>query len=65
MGFNSLKTPIEVSRRPRHDGFNEEGLVLLIVALLIATYDAEAPALVVGLLQDDVPAPVHVTEVSF
>lgn len=64
VGLNSLETPIKVSRCPRHDGFYEEGL-LLTVALLIASYDAEAPALIVGLLQDNVPAPVHVTEESF
>lgn len=51
-----------MSRRSRHDGFDEERL--LAVALLIAPHDTEAPALVVGLLQDDVPAPVHVTETT-
>lgn len=45
-------------RRSRHDGLDEEGL--LAPALLVAPHDAEAPALVVGLLQDDVAAPVHV-----
>lgn len=49
-----------MSRCSRHNGFDEEGL--LPVALLIAPDDAEAPALTVGLLQDDVPTPVHVTE---
>ena len=49
-----------MSRRTRHNGFDEERL--LAVALLIAPDDAEAPALVVGLLQDDVSTPVHVTE---
>ena len=43
----------------RYDGLDEEGL--LAVALLIAAHDAEAPALTVGLQQDDVSAPVHVT----
>lgn len=47
-----------MSGRTRHDGFNEEWL--LAVALLVAPDDAETPALVVGLMQDDVPAPVHV-----
>lgn len=57
---NLLEASIKVSRCSRHDGFDEERL--LPVALLITPYDAEAPALVVGLLQDDVSAPVHVTE---
>lgn len=47
-------------RRSRHDGLDEEGL--LAPALLVAPHDAESPALVVGLLQDDVAAPVHVAE---
>ena len=46
----------------RHNGFDEEGL--LPVALLVAPDDTEAPTLVVGLLQDNVPAPVHVTEAT-
>lgn len=46
-------------RRSRHNGFNEEGL--LAVTLLVAPYDAEAPALVVGFLQDNVTAPVQLT----
>lgn len=49
-------------RRTRHNGFNEERL--LAVALLVASHYTEAPALVVSLLQDDVPAPVHVTEMT-
>lgn len=57
---NLLEASIKVSRCSRHNGFDEERL--LPVALLITPNDAEAPALVVGLLQDDVPAPVHVTE---
>lgn len=59
IGLNLLEASVKVSRCSRHDGFDEERL--LAVALLIAPHDAEAPALVVGLLQDDVPAPVHVT----
>ena len=54
-----LEAPVEVSGRAGHDGFNEEGL--LAVALFVAPHYAEAPAVVVGLQQDDVPAPVHVT----
>lgn len=50
-----------MSGRSRHDGFNEERL-LLPVALLVAPDDAETPTLVVDLLQDDVSAPVHVTK---
>lgn len=61
-GLNLLEASVKVSRRTRHNGFDEERL--LAVALLIAPDDAEAPALVVGLLQDDVPAPVHVTETT-
>lgn len=57
---NLLEASIKVSRCSRHNGFDEERL--LPVALLVTPNDAEAPALVVGLLQDDVPAPVHVTE---
>lgn len=59
-GSNLLEPSIKVSGGTRHNGFDEEGL--LTVALLIAPDDTEAPALVVGLLQDDVPAPVHVAE---
>lgn len=59
-GLNLLEAPVEVSRRARHNGFDEERL--LAVALLVAPDDTEAPALVVGLLQDDVPAPVHVAD---
>lgn len=59
-GLNLLEAPVEVSGRTRHNGFDEERL--LAVALLVAPDDTEAPALVVGLLQDDVPAPVHVAE---
>lgn len=51
-----------MSRRTRHNGLDEERL--LAVALLVTPNDTEAPALVVGLLQDDVPAPVHVTETT-
>lgn len=51
-----------MSRCTRHDGFDEKRL--LAVALLVAPDDTEAPALVVGFLQDDVPAPVHVTETT-
>lgn len=58
-GVDSLKASVKVSRCTRHDGFDEEGL--LAVALLVASDDTEAPALIVGLLQDDVPAPVHWT----
>ena len=56
-----LEASVKVSRRTRHYGFDEERL--LAVALLIAADDTEAPALVVGLLQDDVSAPVHVAEI--
>lgn len=62
IGVNLLEASIKVSRRTRHNGFDEERL--LAVALLIAPDDTEAPALIVGLLQDDVPAPVHVTETT-
>lgn len=62
IGVNLLEAPVKVSRRTRHNGFDEERL--LAVALLVAPDDTEAPALVVGLLQDDVPAPVHVTETT-
>lgn len=62
MELNSLEASVEVSRGPRHDGFDEERL--LAVALLVTPDDTEAPALVVGLLQDDVPAPVHGTETT-
>lgn len=57
--ITALESSVKVSGGTRHDGFDEERL--LAVALLVAPHDAEAPALVVGLLQDDVPAPVHVT----
>lgn len=43
-----------------NNGFDEKRL--LAVALLVAPHDAKAPAVVVGLLQDDVPAPVEMTE---
>ncbi|KAA8588798.1 hypothetical protein FQN60_010143 [Etheostoma spectabile] len=59
-GLNLLEASIKVSRCTRHNGFDEERL--LAVALLVATDDTKAPALVVGLLQDNVPAPVHGTE---
>lgn len=59
-GLNLLEASVKMSRRARHNGFDEERL--LAVALFIAPDNTEAPALVVGLLQDDVPAPVHVTE---
>lgn len=58
-GVNLLEASVKVSGCTRHDGFDEERL--LAVALLVAPDDAEAPALIVGLVQDDVPAPVHVT----
>lgn len=58
--LNLLEASVKVSRCTRHDGFDKERL--LAVALLIAPDDTESPALVVGLLQDDVPAPVHVAE---
>ena len=57
-GADSLEAPVEVGRCPRHYGLDEEGL--LAAALLVAPDDAEAPALTVGLHQDDVTAPVHV-----
>ena len=57
-----LETSVKVSRCTRHNGFNEEGL--LSMALLVAPYDTEAPALIVGLLQDNVPTPVEVTKVT-
>lgn len=56
---NVLQAPVEVCRRAWNNGFDEERL--LAVALLVAPHDAEAPAVVVGLLQDDVPAPVEMT----
>lgn len=59
---NLLEASVKVSRRTRHNGFDEERL--LAVALLVAPHDTEAPALVIGLLQDDVSAPVHVTETT-
>lgn len=62
IGLNLLEASVKVSRRTRHNGFDEERL--LAVTLLVAPHDTEAPALVVGLLQDDVPAPVHVTETT-
>lgn len=57
--YNVLQAPVEVRRRAWNNGFDEERL--LAMALLVAPHDAEAPAVVVGLLQDDVPAPVEVT----
>lgn len=57
--YNVLQAPVEVRRRAWNNGFDEERL--LATALLVAPHDAEAPALIVGLLQDDVPAPVEVT----
>lgn len=57
--ITTLEASVKMSRRARHNGFDEERL--LAVALFIAPDNTEAPALVVGLLQDDVPAPVHVT----
>ena len=62
IGLNLLETPVKVSRRTRHNGFDEERLLAL--TLLIAPHNTEAPALVVGLLQDDVSAPVHVTKMT-
>lgn len=62
IGLNLLEASVEVSRCTRHNGFDVERL--LAVALLIAPDDAEAPALAVGLLQDDVSAPVHVAETT-
>lgn len=62
LALNLLEASVKVSRCTRHNGFNKEGL--LPVALLVATNDTKAPALVVGLLQDDVSAPVHLTEVT-
>lgn len=62
VGRNLLEASVKVSRCTRHNGFDEERL--LAVALLVAADDTEAPALVVGLLQDDVPAPVHGTETT-
>lgn len=61
-GINSLEASVKVSRCTRHNGFDEERL--LAVALLIASDDTEAPALVVGLLQNNVTAPVHLTEMT-
>lgn len=55
---NVLEASIKVSRCAGHDGLDEEGL--LAATLLVASNDAEAPALIVALLQDDVAAPVHV-----
>lgn len=52
-----LQAPVEVRRRAWDNGFDEERL--LAVALLVAPHNAEAPAVVVGLLQDNVPAPVE------
>lgn len=60
--FDLLEASVKVSRRTRHDGFDEERL--LAVALLVATHNTEAPAVIVGLLQHDVPAPMHVTETT-
>lgn len=60
--FNLLEASVKVSRCTRHNGFDEERL--LAVALLIAPDDTEAPALIVGLLQDNVSAPVHVAETT-
>ena len=57
--MNLLEASVEVSGRAGHDGLDEEGL--LTAALLVAPHDAEAPAVVVGLQEDDVAAPVHVT----
>lgn len=51
-----------MSRCARHNGFDEERL--LAVALLVASDDTEAPALIVGLLQNNVPTPVHLTEIT-
>lgn len=62
VGFNLLEASIKVSRCTRHNGFDEERL--LAVALLVAPHYTEAPALIVSLLQDDVPAPVHVAETT-
>lgn len=52
-----LQAPVEVRGCAWDNGFDEERL--LAVALLVAPHDAEAPAVVVGLLQDNVPAPVE------
>lgn len=59
VGYDVLQASVEVRRRARDYGFDEERL--LAVALLVSPHNAEAPAVVVGLLQDDVPAPVEVT----
>lgn len=59
-GARLLEASVKVRRRSRHNRLNEEGL--LAAALLVAPHDAEAPALVVSLLQDDVATPVHVAE---
>lgn len=55
-----LQAPVKVRRRAWNNSFDEERL--LAVALFVAPHDAEAPAVVVGLLQDDVPAPVEMTK---
>lgn len=55
-----LETSVEVSGCTRHYGFDEERL--LAVTFFIASNNTEAPALVVGLVQDNVSTPVHVTE---
>lgn len=60
--FDLLEASIKMSRCTRHDGFDEERL--LAVALLVATHNTEAPALIIGLLQHDVPAPMHMTETT-
>lgn len=59
---DSLEAPVEVGRCPRHYGLDEEGL--LAPTLLVAPHDAEAPALAIGLHQDNVTAPVHVTSME-
>lgn len=59
ISLNLLEASVKVRRCSRHNGFNEEGL--LAVTLLIAPYDAEAPAFIVGFLQDNVTAPVQLT----
>lgn len=56
---NLLQASVKVSRCPRHDGFDKERL--LTVTLLVASDNTEAPALVVGLVQDNVTTPMHVT----
>lgn len=57
---NSLEASVEVGGCTRHDGLDEERL--LSVVLLEAAHNAEAPALLIGLQQHDVTAPVHVTK---